>query len=78
MSAMASQITSLTIVNQPFIQAQIKETSKPRVTSLCEGNSAAIPTQRASKAKLSPVDDVIMWFVSLRICMNTIITLIII
>ena len=37
MHAMASQITSLTIVTQPFIQAQIKENIKaPRHWHLCE------------------------------------------
>ena len=54
MSAMAPQITSLTIVIQPFIQAQIKENIKLRVTSLCEGNSPVtgeFPAQRASDAE---------------------------
>ena len=53
MSVMASQITSLTIFTQPFIQAQIKGTSKLRVTGLCEGNSPVtgeFPAQRASNA----------------------------
>ena len=36
MGAMASQITSLTLFTQPFIQAQIKENIKaPRHLSLC-------------------------------------------
>ena len=36
MGTMASQITSLTIVTQPFIQAQIKENIKdPRHWPLC-------------------------------------------
>ena len=36
MSAMASQITSLVIVNSPFIQAQIKENIEaPRHWPLC-------------------------------------------
>ena len=51
MSAMASQITNLT---QPFIQAQIKETSKLRVTGLCAGNSPVtgeFPAQMASNAE---------------------------
>ena len=37
---------------QSFIQAQIKETSKLRVTGLCDGNSPVtgeVPAQRASK-----------------------------
>ena len=39
---------------QPFVQAQIKERSKLRVTGLCEGNppvTGGFPSQRASKAK---------------------------
>ena len=39
MGSMASQITSLTIVYSKFIQSQIKETPKLRVTSLCAGKS---------------------------------------
>ena len=39
MSAMASQITSLTIVYWTVDQAQLKENIKLRVTGLCEGNS---------------------------------------
>ena len=39
MGAMAFQISSLTIVTQPFIQAQIKENIKIHVTGLCVGNS---------------------------------------
>ena len=49
---MASQITSLT--TQLFIQAQIKKTSKLRVTGLCEENSpltGEFPSQRASNAE---------------------------
>ena len=55
MGAMASLITSLTIVyTQSFIQAQIKETSKHRVTGLCAGNSPGageFPAQMASNAE---------------------------
>ena len=55
MSAMASQITSLAIVTQPFIQgADQKKTSKLRVTGLCEGISPVIdefPAQKASDAE---------------------------
>ena len=56
MTAMASQITSPTIVYSivySFIQAQI-EKSKLRVTGLCEGNSPVtgdFPAQRASNAE---------------------------
>ena len=51
MSAMVSQITSLT------------KTSKLHVTVLCEGNSSVtceFPAQRASNAKMFPFDDVFM------------------
>ena len=67
MGAMASQITSIVyskccvictyqfekeiIWLQPFIQVQIKENIKLRVTDLCEGNSRVtgeFPSQRAS------------------------------
>ena len=54
MSAMSSQITSLTIVTQPFIQVQIKKTSKLRVTGLCVRNSPVtgeFPAQRAGYAR---------------------------
>ena len=49
---------------QPFVQAQIKKKSKPRVTGFCEGNSPVngeFPTQRASNAEMFPFDDVIMY-----------------
>ena len=51
MSTMASQSTSLTIVNSTVYS---KKTSKLRVTGLCEGNSPVtgeFPAQRASNAK---------------------------
>ena len=51
MVAMASQITSLAIVYSTVYSAQIKETSKLRVTSLCAGNSpmtGEFPAQMAS------------------------------
>ena len=61
--AMASQITSLTIVYS-FIQAKIKESIKLHVTGLCDGNSpvtGALSAQMASNAgKMFPFDDVIM------------------
>ena len=51
MSAMASQITSLTIV---YSRCRSKKTSKLRVTGLCEGNSLVtgeFPARRASSAE---------------------------
>ena len=63
MSAKSSQITSLTSVTQPFIQAQIKENSKaPRHRPLCAGNSQVtgeFPAQMASNAENVPLDDII-------------------
>ena len=51
MSVMASQITSLTVVYlKKFIQAQIKETSKFRVTGLCAG-TGEFPAEMASNAE---------------------------
>ena len=52
MGTMASQITSLTIVNRLFWRRS-KKTSKLRVTALCAGNSSVngeFPAQRASNA----------------------------
>ena len=64
MSTMESHVTSLTIFTQPFIQMQIKETSKLRVTGLCEGNSPVTGEFSAKKGpvtrKIFPLDDVIM------------------
>ena len=54
MGAMAFQITSFTIVTQPFIEHRSKKTSKVRVTGLCAGNSPVtgeIPVQMASNAE---------------------------
>ena len=55
MSAIASQITSLTIVYSiVYSGADKKKTSKLRVTGLCAGNSPAtgeFPTQKASNAE---------------------------
>ena len=55
MSAMASQITSLTIVySNVYSKRRSNKTSKLRVTGLCEGNSPVIgefPAQRASNAE---------------------------
>ena len=52
--AMASQITSLTIVYPTVIQTQIKENIKLRVTGLCVGHSPGtgeFPAQLASNAE---------------------------
>ena len=54
MGAVASQITSLTIVYSTIHSAQIKETSKLRVTGICAGNSPVtgeFPAQMASNAE---------------------------
>ena len=55
MSAMTSQINSLTIVySTVYLRRRSKKTSKLHVTGLCEGNSPVTgeyPAQRASKAE---------------------------
>ena len=54
MSAMASQITSLTIVYSTVYAGRSKKTSKLRATGYFAGNSPAIgefPTQRANNAE---------------------------
>ena len=54
-SAMASQITTLTIVYSTVCSGADKKTSKLRVTGLCEGNSpmtGEFPAQRASNAEI--------------------------
>ena len=51
MGAMASQITSLTIV---YLSVEIKENIKLRVTGPCEGNSPVtgeFPAQRVGNAE---------------------------
>ena len=63
MGPMASQITSRAIVTQPFIQVQIKETSKLRVTGICVVNSplaGELPAQMASNTEMFPFYEVIM------------------
>ena len=64
MGAMASQITSLTIVySTVYSRRRSTWTSKPRVTALCGGNSSVtgeFPTQKASNAEYVSIDDVIM------------------
>ena len=61
MGAMASQITSLTIVySTVYSRRRSKKTSKLRVTGLCEGNSPAtgeFPAQRDSN-----VENVSIWW----------------
>ena len=63
MSAMASQITSLTIVySTVYSGAKQRQHQKLHVTDLCAGNSPVtgeFPIQRASNAKTFPFDDVI-------------------
>ena len=63
MSAMASQITSLTIVYSTIhSDADQKKTSKLRITGLSAWNSPVtgkFPAQMASNAKMFPFDDVI-------------------
>ena len=52
------RIPASRLFTQPFIQAQIKETSKLRVTGLCEGNSPTtdeFPTQMSSNAENIPI-----------------------
>ena len=66
MGAMASQITSLTIVllNRLF-RRRSKKTSKLCVTDLCAGNSPVtgeFPAKSASNAEKFPFDDVIVLF----------------
>ena len=59
MSAIASQITSVSIVYSAVCLGAKKKTSQPRVTGLCGGNSQVagkFPAQRVSKAE----NDVIM------------------
>ena len=60
MSAMASQITGVSIVYSTVCSGSSKKTSKLRVTGLCEGNSPVtgeFPAQRASNA-----DNVSIWW----------------
>ena len=54
MGAMASQITSLTIVYSTIYSDAGQKKSKARVTGLCEGNllgTGEFPAQRASNAE---------------------------
>ena len=64
MRAMAPQITRLKIVySTVYLRHRSKQTSKLRVTGICEGNSPVtgkFPTERTSDAEIFPFDDVIM------------------
>ena len=64
MSAMVSQITSLTVVNPTvYSRRRSKKTSKLSVTGLCAGNSPVtgeFPAQRPVTRELFPFNDVIM------------------
>ena len=54
LSTMASQITGVSFVCSTVCSGSPNETSKPRVTCLCEGNSPVtceFPTQKASNAE---------------------------
>ena len=60
MGAMVSQISSLAIVSQPFIRAQIKVNIKtPRHWPLC-GGPVNSPHKGPVTRKMFPFDDVIM------------------
>ena len=66
MSAMASQITSLTIVySTVYSWHRSNEAPKLRVTYLCEGNSPVIgefPHKGPASQRMLPFDDGIWWF----------------
>ena len=77
--ANASQITSLTVVSQPFIRAQIKENIKVPLTCLCVGNSpetGEFPAQMDSNAENASIwwrhhDLEIIPLATGIVCMNT-------
>ena len=63
MTNKSPQITYPQLFVQPFVWANIKETSKPALLVLCEENSPVtgeFPSQRASNAEMFLFDDVIM------------------
>ena len=69
MGAIASQITSLTIVfSTVYLDTDKKQTSKLCVTGLCA--SGEFPAQRASNAENVPLDDVIMIFILHVVLLN--------
>ena len=57
-SAMASQITGVSIACRAVCSGSSKKTSKLCVTGLCDGS----PPQKANNAKMFPFDDVVMIF----------------
>ena len=62
-TAIASPITSLTIIYSTVYKRRSKKTSKLRVTGLCEGNplvTGEFPAPRASDAGMFPFVDVIL------------------
>ena len=64
MSAIASKITSLTIVSSAvYSRRRSKKVSKLRGIGLRKGNlpvTGEFPTQRANNAEMFPFDDIIM------------------
>ena len=76
MSAMASQITSLTIIySTVYSNCKSKKTSKLRVTGLCAGNSPVtgeFPAQRASNAENVSIwwrhHELPLWCNTLELC----------
>ena len=78
LGAMASQITSLTIVYSTiYFQAQIKEKTKLCVTGFCAGKSPGtdeFPAQMAVTRKNFPFDDVIMMTVGMTMIFVSVLT----
>ena len=73
MSAMASEITCISIVYHRLFRPRLNKSSKLRVTGLYEGNSPVtgeFSAQRASNAENIPFDDVITTRLSTR-CLKT-------
>ena len=71
MSAMASEITCVSIVYHRLFRPRLDKSSKLRVTGLYEGNSPVtgeFSAQRASNAENVPFDDVIITRLSTRCC----------
>ena len=65
MSTMRLKSPASRLCIQPFIQTQIKKSSKLHIIGLCEGNSPVtdeFPAQTASNAEMFSFDDVIMSF----------------
>ena len=60
MSAMASQITSLTIVYSTIYSGADKKTPKLRVTDLCEGNSPV--TGKFHAQRTSNAENISIWW----------------